>query len=723
MGMAAEPPSRFLVGEMPPLAAGFTDRPETAAGVADALAPGSALALVPRSVSGEGPPDWRAVCGKTQIAVMIAECLWRSRAVDSLVWISATSQASVLSRLAQAAAASGIDFGGPPSPAAARFISWLRETGQTWLVVLDDLMEAAVPDGLWPHGPSGRVLITSTQPAAIAAARRRGTQVVPVGFFSVREGLNYLAGRLSANPGQRQGAVELAAELGCEPLALAQASAVVADSTLACRDYRDYFAERHGQARIAPEAAAEVTWTICLGQAESLLPGGSARLLLVLLALLDGHGIPGAVLSAAPVAAYLAGSGAPFPAAPDPKPAWDALLVLERVGLITVRRAGDEPVILMNSALQAAIRLSAPARIQELAAQAAASALLETWPADEAQPWTAAALRAAAASLHGTAADTLWSDGCHPLLLRAGRSLDSSRLAGPALEHWRELAARSDGKLGPDHPDSLAVAGHLAAAFAVAGDTAQAVPWYHRVAAERSRQFPPGHPAVIGARVSLARALIMAGGPADAVTVLQRTAAECERSHGPGHPDTLAVAGELAAAHQSAGDTGAAVRLLTRTLADRERLQGPRDPQTIAARDRLAAASLAGGKTKDAISGYKRVLADREKTLGRGHPDTIATCAGLAAAYYAAGRMPQAMQFSERCCADSETVFGPDHAGTLARRVNLAGVYYAVGRVGDAHTLLRDTLTRCERALPPGDPLTRAVRQNLANIGARRQPG
>ena len=118
-----------------------------------------------------------------------------------------------------------------------------------------------------------------------------------MGFFSVREALNCLTERLSVNPAQRQGAIDLIEALGREPLALAQAASVVANSTLACRDYRDYFARRRQQIGVAagevPSAAA-VTWTLSLGQAESLLPGASVRLMLVLVALLDGHGIPGA---------------------------------------------------------------------------------------------------------------------------------------------------------------------------------------------------------------------------------------------------------------------------------------------------------------------------------------------------------------------------------------------------------------------------------------------
>jgi tetratricopeptide (TPR) repeat protein len=684
----------------------------------DSLVPGATLALVPGSAFAEGPSNWLGACGKTQIAVIIAESLWRAGTIDVLIWVSATNRASVLSSYVQASVvAFGIEPTGTAESVAARLVSWLAVTGKSWMVVLDDLQDATDLDGLWPEGPAGRVLVTGTQSSL--ASGRRGIQVVPVGFFSVREALNCLTERLSVNPAQRQGAIDLIEALGREPLALAQAAAVVANSTLACRDYRDYFARRRQQIGVAagevPSAAA-VTWTLSLGQAESLLPGASVRLMLVLVALLDGHAIPGAIFSTPAVAAYLGGPVTPFAQAVDPKPAWDALLAIERAGLIVVNRAASPPTIGMNSVLQAAIKLAAPANVQEPAARAAASALLEAWPADEPEPWTADILRVNVASLQNSSPDVLWADGCHPVLLRAGRSMDEARLIGPAVEYWRDLSARCDTKLMPGHPDALVVAAHLAAAFLGAGYASEAVHWYQRVLAERGRELAPGHPAIIAARINLAKALVLAAEPADAVTVLLRAVSECEQFRGPGHPDTLSARDELAAAYQAAGDVAAASRLLSRNLTDRERLQGPRDAETMATRDRLAAACQAEGKVKDAIAHYKRALSDREKVLGRGHPDTIATTANLAAAYQAAGRMPSAMQLSEQCCADSERLLGPDHADTLARMANLAHLYYAVGRVGDAVTLLRDTAARCERVLPYGDPLIQGIQQSLANI-------
>ena len=717
-GTPTEQSVRFRVGVMPPLAEGYSDRPDTARGILDALVPGSAIALVPGSEFAEGKLNWLGASGKTQIAVVLAETLWRSGAVDIVVWISATGRSAVLSGYVEAwAAATGFEPTGTAESVAAQFVSWLAETPRPWLVVLDDLPSADELDGLWPQGPAGRLLITSTH-SNVAASRRR-TRAFPVGFFSVREALGCLTERLSVNPAQRQGAIDLIEALGREPLALAQAAAVIANSALACRDYRDYFARRRQQIGVAAgevPSAASVTWTLSLGQAEQLLPGQSVRLMLVLIAMLDGHGIPGMVFNTGAVSIYLGGTAAGFGMPVDLQPAWDALLIIERAGLISINRAEGPPTIFMSPVVQAAIRVAAPAQVRDRAARTAANALLEAWPIDEPQPWTAAVLRANAVSLQSAATDILWADGCDPLLLRAGRSLDIARLAGPAVEYWRELAVSCDNKLAPGHPDALVVAAHLAGAYLAAGYGAEAVAWYQRVLAERSLDLAPGHPAIIAARVSLADALIVAGKPAEAVTALRRTVTESEQFRGPGHPDTLAVRDELARALEAADDAPAAIRLLTQTLTDRERLQGPRDMPTTTTRAQLAAALLADGQIKQAISAYKRVLADRQAVLGRDHPDTIAIKASLAGAYYTAGKIPSAVQLSEQTCADSERVLGADHADTLARRAALANLYYAAGRLGDAQTLLRDALARCERVLPQGDPLTQTIRQSLASI-------
>jgi tetratricopeptide (TPR) repeat protein len=703
-------------GAVPSLADGFIARPETATGLGAALVPGSTVVLVPDRAVAEGSPDWPGSCGKTQLAVGFAESLWQSRSVELLVWVVATSRASVLSGYVDAAVAMGTNPAGDAESVAARFVSWLGETSRPWLVVLDDLSDAADLDGLWPEGPAGRVLLTATSSAILSDGHRALARAV--GVFSPREALNYLMGRLTADTDQRLGAIDLVEDLRYEPLALAQASAVIASSTLSCRDYRGYFARRREQlAKTAGDepVAAAVTWTFSFEQAGRLSPGGAAQSLLALAVLLDGHGIPGAVFTTSAACGYLARDGAA--GSPDQDRAQGALLILERAGLLALDQASTPPTARMSPVVQAAVRAAMPDHVLDRAASAAADALLEVWPDDEPQGGPAGgSLRSCAASLQQAAGDLLWTSGCHPLLVRAGRSLDSARLTGPAVTYWRELATVSDRLLGPGHPDTLMAGEQMADACLTAGRAAEAIPWFQWVLAKRVRALGPDHPGTIAARRNLGHAAVAANQFGDAITVLDGAVGDYERVRGPDHIDTLGARDELAAAYLAAEQFAEAIPLYRRTLADREHIQGPRHPETMITRQKLADAYLADGRLKDALSSYKRVLADRERVLGPDHLDTIAARGSLAAAYHSAGRMASALQLYEGTRAGYERVLGPDHPDTLACRANLAHLYYAVGRLSDAATLLRDTLARCERTLPPGDPLTQAVRESLTNI-------
>ena len=704
------------LGAVPPLAAVFCARPDTAPDLGAALDPGAAAVLVPRLGAAAGPGGWLGSCGKTQFAVSFAESLWRSRDVDLLIWVAATSRASVLSSYAAAAVTvTGADLKGDADAAAARFADWLAATTRPWLVVLDDLSDAADLAGLMPRGQAGRVLITTRDAATVPREPR--TQFLPVGGFSRGEALSYLRSRLTANPGQQVGAADLVMDLGGEPLALAQASAVIESSALSCREYRDCFARRRDELAEAaggePPAGA-VTWTLAADQADRLPAGGAARALLALAALLDGHAIPAGVFATSAVTAYLAGDGTGQPASPER--AAGALAAAERAGLLTVGPPSLTAAVRMSPVVQAAIRAATPDETLGRAARAAADALLEAWPPDEPSAWLAAVLRSCTASLHRAAGGLLWVDGCHPVMLRAGRSLDSARLTGPAVAYWWALAAVSKRVLGRGHPDSLAAGERLAAAYLAAGQPAEATACYESVVADRVRVLGPDHPSTITARSGLGHALVAAKHLGEAITVLGRVVGDYESVRGADHTDTLRAQDELAAAYLAAGQYNDAVQLLRQTLATREDVQGSESPDVMTTRLRLADACLADGSIKEALREYKRTLAGRERVLGADHLDTVAVRASLGAAYLEAGRMASALQLYEQARAGYAKALGADHRDTLTASAKLADAYHAVGRVTDATTLLRDTLPRCERALPPGDPLTEAVRERLASM-------
>jgi tetratricopeptide (TPR) repeat protein len=697
-------------GAVPPLAAAYTVRTDSVPRIGALLEPGGAVALVPELEGARDAAGWLRSCGKTQLAAYLAEALWQSRGVELLGWVNASDRASVLSGYTEAAAQLGLDDGGDAGQVAARFLAWLASTARPWLLVLDDLRDAADLHGLLPTGPAGRVLITAADAEAVP-----GTRQVTVPAFSQREAMSHLFDRLTTNQDHRNGAYDLAEDLGGEPAAVAHAGAVMAGSGTGCRSYQHYFAEHRGRLRAAdgrePPAAA-VTWMLSADYAEELLPGGGTWPLLVLAALLDSHGIPRAVLTAPAACRYLADTGTGSP--PGPQHAQSAVLALERAGLVY---AG--PAVHLSGPLQRAARAAAPAELLERAVRATADAVLETWPDDQPRSGLAAQLRACTASLLRHAGDALWDGGsCHRVLLAAGQSLAAAQLTGPAVTWWREVAVRSERLLGPDHPDTLIAAGQLTDALLAAGEHADAVQCARWVLDGRDRVLGPGHPAAIAARISLGRALAGSAEPGEALRVLRDAAARSERAYSHGDPQALAVLDEYAAAFLAAGDTTTALGFCQRSLAGREQAHGPADPATLAAALRLAGACLAHGKAKDAISQYKRVLAAREQALGPDHPDTLAAQASLAAAYDTAGQIGDALREHQQACAGSERTLGPDHPVTVDRRADLARAYYAAGQIGDALAELRDSTGRADQALSPGDPVTRRLRQVLDSITA-----
>ena len=138
----------------PPLAEGFIARPETVPGLEAALVPGAAVALVPGQDAGRAP-DWPGSSGKTQLAAWLAGSLWQSR--DGRPAGLGDGQQPGLDpvRLPPGRRGAGPGSRSDAEAVAARFAAWLNGTGRPWLVVLDDLRDAADLDGLWPAGPGG----------------------------------------------------------------------------------------------------------------------------------------------------------------------------------------------------------------------------------------------------------------------------------------------------------------------------------------------------------------------------------------------------------------------------------------------------------------------------------------------------------------------------------------------------------------------------------------
>jgi len=747
-------------GPVPPLTDAYSVRPETGLGQVGKLDPGDTLILTP---SGEAAVPRLAQfggSGKTQLAASLAHGLWDNRSVDLLVWVSATRRDSIMTGYALALADLGAaDPEDDLLAAAQRFLAWLSGTERRWLVVLDDLANPADMEGLWPEGSDGRVLVTARTEDSLAAPGRRTAQI---GAFTLREALAYLSARLSTDPGQRTEALDLATDLRCQPLPLAHATAAMISTGASCRDYRGWFHDRRQRmaARSGPLSDAprpgitEVTWSLAMDLADQIPPSGFARPMLALASLLDPAGIPGVVFTSPAACGYLTG----HPAMPaDPAQAREAVHNLARAGLVTINPASTTRTVQLHPLIQAMTRAIIPKAEFERAARSAADALFQAWPAQDTPPRLAQALHDCTVTLTECTGDLLWQPEAHQVLLRAGDSLSSSELSGPAAAYWQRLLDTASRILGPahaqtfrcrdglasaygaagrvtdaievhertlaerqralgtDHPDALTSCGHLARAYAAAGRHSEALPMYERVVADREWVLGARHPETLAARSDLAAAYLAANRPDQALPLYEQTLADLERGLGAAHPDTLTARAGLAQAYHTAGQIKQAVPVYERTLAEREKAQGPDHPDTISARADLAYVYRTTGRMKHALPNYERVLADRERVLGTYHPDTLTARANLANAYLAARRLKDAIPVYERTLADREMAQGADDPDTITARGNLANAYHSAGRLKDALPLYEQTLADCERVLGPTHQATLTSRANLGS--------
>ena len=187
--------------------------------------------------------------------------------------------------------------------------------------------------------------------------------------------------------------------------------------------------------------------------------------------------------------------------------------------------------------------------------------------AADTQPFLAQALRDCTARLRESTGALLWTPGVHPVLLRAGQSLDNARLTGPAIAYWQTMIDTSNPVLGAGHAHTLLALDHLAAAYESAGRLTEAIPLFERALADHETIQGPGHADTVRSRANLAAAYEAAGRPADAIGVHVRCVADLERVQGADHPDTLTARESLAHAYRLAGRMKEAIPIFERALA------------------------------------------------------------------------------------------------------------------------------------------------------------
>lgn len=607
-----------------------------------------------------GPVEVVGAAGAGKTIATAAACRAAGDRWDVVAWIDASSEQTVIRRLADLGQRLGhVEASAGPEQLAAAACQRLASADARWLLVFDDADEAQgwLPRWIPPASASG---------TAIVIARRElglGGPVVRLEPLDYALAESLLERRLGTrfDDDDRHALPELMAAIGpATPLS------VVLISTALDREHGPIKDRIDGLLATLTEPAPQATETIGSAMARRLQDLAQRRPVAErigqVLATAEPIAVPVALLQGAADDSFLRS---------DPDEVSAALAELEAVGLIRITPSGAAPT----------------------------------------HPLIAQVLQRA----------TPWSEVICFLARAAARRRDAGGRDDREIAALRDLARQALANT-PETTSAVAITatGQLAieAARALldAGDALAAVPLLEDALEASERALGPTDAITLTMRSNLAGALHATGELDRAAALLEQTLADSERVLGPDHPSTLSTRANLAATLQSAGRLEDALVLFERTLADSERVLGPAHSSTLGTRANLAVVLQSLGRVDAAVALLEHTLADSEAVLGVDHPSTLSHRAQLAAATQQSGQIDRALALWQQTAADSDRLLGPGHPSTLVARSNLAAALEAIGRTDEAVALLAEILAVSEKVLGPDDALTGAVRHNLAYV-------
>jgi hypothetical protein len=674
-------------------------------------------------------------CGKTQLA---ARYFHSVAGVDEglaiALWIQATSRESIIGSYAAAARLLGTEQPGDLSEQANGFLQLLASLPRRWLVVLDDLPDMAAMADLVPGGHRGQVIITTRHRNAIVT-KSAGQSIIEVPVYSSQEADRYLRARLGeqALPATALGeADELAEDLGFLPLALGLAAAYVLDQGLTCSDMRRRLKDQTRKLQeLLPDLTGTgsgllATWSLALQRADERSAPGAASRLALALAVLDPHGAPESIVSAAALRDFLvrpAGDSAqpdsglrPGTSGLDQNPIpHEALRSLHGLSVVAHEPQDGAGRILMHMLAQRAIREMSDPEDFAGACDATASALLECWPASPSRA-TAEMMHANCAILFAQALDRLVATAIHPLVFRYASGLDSAGQYVELEEFLGKVVFLATRRGDGNRPDLLTARRLLADSSGKLGDAAGAAASLAELLAEVRQGSMPGRPhrgtsppadEPLGPGLAPRRWNRALRSTAQAGHELGTPETDTSDSQVPDPDQEFEIRYTLAHWRGVSGDDAGSVRDYTKLVGDLTLAKGADDRDTLRARLSLALVN-SEEHLPQAIQDLEVIRADSARKLGTDDELTLTAWRWLLSCKVEDGSA--AATETEELLTNHLRVLGPDHPDSLATRALIS--LQADGR-GDPAALAM-ILDSHVRALGRDHPQTLEIREALA---------
>ena len=679
----------------------FTGREALLARLERELASGRPTAVT-QAISGLGG------VGKSQLAL---EYAYRHDSMYDVVWwLRAEEPATLSSDFADLA----IPLELPEQTATDRgvieeaVLRWL-DSHERWLLIFDN---ASAPDEIRryiPKSATGHVIITSRNQAWRSLANP-----LPVEVWEKSESISFLQRRTGQD--DRDGAAELADELGHLPLALEQAGAYIEETCESFSGYLEAFRSRRKElwARETPPhgypATVATTWSLAMDRVAEEAP--AAAELLSLCSFLSPDDIPRDLLHEGKMhLPRLLAS-----AVEDRLQMDQAIAALKRFSLIEV----GPDALAVHRLVQATVRDRLDDEARRMFCQAAVGVVnaayryrrydVSTWATCERllpHVLTSAGHGEEIGVAQGETGDLLNKTGMY-LLERA----DFSKARGLL----QRALTIGEAAYGPNHPLVATSVNNLGGVLRDQGDLAGARAHFERALTIDEAVYGPNHPRVATIVNNLGIVLQAQGDLAGARAHFERALTIDEAAYGPNHPEVAVDVNNLGDVLRDQGDLAGARAHFKRALTIDEAAYGPNHPVVARSVHNLGSNLRAQGDLVGARAHVERALTISEAAYGPNHPLVAKSVNNLGGVLRDQGDLAGARAHFERALTIDEAAYGPNHPEVAVDVNNLGGVLWDQGDLAGARAHLERALTINEAAYGPNHPVVARSVNNLGQV-------
>jgi tetratricopeptide (TPR) repeat protein len=494
--------------------------------------------------------------------------------------------------------------------------NWLEQDhGWKWLLVLDNAMEPNTIRCYLPREGPGHAIVTTRNSSSVWDNMSHHYQLLK---FELDEAAAFLVRRTGL--ADRGGAMALAKELGCLPLALEQAGAYIKETGGNSSTYLEQLKTDRVNVLSKswpadyPEPVSR-TWNISFQKSKEEMHLSANLLYLCSFLAPEPERIPKSLLSRG--LEYL------NQPAPTSSQLEDAIQVQVHYSLVTV--VPDS--IYVHNLMQDVIRYQLPENNKKRWAETAVKLIDSAFPKDHLdnpESWPECALllpHALAAAGHAENLGVAPENICH-LLNECGSYLETrGEFTGSksALQRAIEIGERV---YGPDHPTVAIRVNNLGSVLQDLGELQEAKKCFERALEIDEKVYGPDHPKVARDVNNLGSVLQDLGELQEAKKRFERANSINKKVLPKYHPRLAAGANNLGSVLQDLGELQEARKCYERALKIDERVYGPDHPNVATDVNNLGSVLKDLGELQGAKKCFERALKICRDRLGEDHPKT-----------------------------------------------------------------------------------------------------